>query len=68
MRHSQFLTDEAILEALTIPGLNVEASFEPREIPLLCQGIRDLVYEGRKRAGREVALLLGALDDQGQWK
>jgi hypothetical protein len=37
------LTDERILESLTIPGLNVEASLEPRELALLLQGMRAIL-------------------------
>ncbi|WP_175804983.1 hypothetical protein [Burkholderia ambifaria] len=36
------LTRDKILEALTMPGLNVEASLEPREVGLLCVAIGDL--------------------------
>ena len=37
------LSDDEILEALTTPGLNVEASLEPREVGLLCAAISDLL-------------------------
>ncbi|WP_175785139.1 hypothetical protein [Burkholderia ambifaria] len=39
------LTRDQILEALTVPGLNVEASLEPREVGLLCAAIADLLAE-----------------------
>ena len=34
------LTDAQIIDALTIPGLNIEVSLEPRELALLLNGIR----------------------------
>lgn len=37
------LSREEILDALTVPGLNVEAALEPREVGLLCVAIRDLL-------------------------
>lgn len=43
MPNENVLTDEQIAEALTIPGLNVEAALEPREMTLLYAGIRALL-------------------------
>ncbi|AQG98302.1 hypothetical protein A9R05_05305 [Burkholderia sp. KK1] len=36
-------TDAQILEAFEIPGLNIEASLEPREVGLFLQGCRALL-------------------------
>jgi len=55
------LTRDQILEALTIPGLNVEASLEPREVELLCVVISDLlekvcgepIYQARQRSDED---------------
>lgn len=46
------LSRDQILEALTMPGLNVEASLEPREVGLLCMAISDLL---EKVCGEPVA-------------
>lgn len=43
------MSDAEILDLLTIPGLNVEAAFEPRELPILLDGIRGIVALERRR-------------------
>lgn len=46
------LSREEVLDALTVPGLNVEAALEPREVGLLCGAIIDLL---EKLCGEPVA-------------
>lgn len=46
------LSREEVLDALTVPGLNVEAALEPREVGLLCVAIIDLL---EKLCGEPVA-------------
>jgi hypothetical protein len=39
------MTDEQLLEHFNIPGLNIEASLEPRELELFLVGVRALLRE-----------------------
>lgn len=43
------ISDLEILDALTIPGLNVEATLEPRELVILLNGIRSIVNRRERR-------------------
>jgi 2-polyprenyl-6-methoxyphenol hydroxylase-like FAD-dependent oxidoreductase len=44
------MTEAEIIEAFNIPGLNVEASLEPREIELFFAGVREIERRALARA------------------
>jgi hypothetical protein len=56
------ISDLEILDGLTMPGLNVEATLEPRELTLLLYGIRNIIARRerlveqveREKAAREL--------------
>lgn len=60
MDKKPILSREEVLDALTVPGLNVEATLEPREVGLLCVAIIDLL---EKLCGEPVAWMRDAGED-----
>lgn len=60
------LTDRQIADALTIPGLNVEAALDPREMALLYAGIRDLLADPPSPSLGERSAFEAALERRAQ--
>ncbi|WP_217589813.1 hypothetical protein [Burkholderia sp. GbtcB21] len=58
------LSREEVLDALTVPGLNVEAALEPREVGLLCGAIIDLV---EKLCGEPIYQARQLSDEPDRW-